>query len=280
LTISADLILDVTGRGTVTPKWLEALGFSRPPEDVVQVGVGYTSRIYRRQPGDLVGAELIFITANPPHDQRLGAMFPLEDDRWIVTLAGWAGDHAPADEAGFLEFARSLPVQDIAERIPKFEPLSDIFTYNLPSNLRRRYDRLTRFPEGYLVLGDALCSFNPVYGQGMTSAALQAAALDEMLRGRRSLEGFWKPYFKRVAKIVNDPWSLAVSEDFLFPATKGKKPFGFGPINAYMAKVQLATHHDTVVYKAFLQVMNLASSPGSLFHPRILWRALRPRKVS
>ncbi len=217
------------------------------------------------------------IAPEPPGNKRSGFFFPMEDDRWILTLAGHAGDHAPTDEAGFLEFARSLAAPDIYDTIRTLEPLTDILTHGFPSNLRHHYERLTRFPKGYLVVGDAICSFNPIYGQGMTSAAMQAAALGELLNRGQSLDELWKPFFKLAARIVDIPWMTAVGEDFRFPETHGKKGRGTDLINSYMTKVQQATHRDPVVYGAFLRVMNLLTPPTSLFRPSIAWRVLRNR---
>jgi hypothetical protein len=142
-----------------------------------------------------------------------------------------------------------------------------------PASLRRHYEKLARFPEGYLVIGDAVCSFNPIYGQGMTVAAMEAAALDNLLMERHgNLKGIARPYFKRVAKVVDIPWQMAVGEDFRFPQTEGKKAPGTDLINAYIARVHHASHNDPVVCAAFLDVMNLIKPPTSLFHPRIAWR--------
>lgn len=275
ITLSADLVIDASGRGSASPKWLEQLGYDRPAESLVKVNIGYATRVYRRQPGDLEGAQLIMIAPDAPHGKRTGLIFPIEGDRWICTLGGWAGDHAPLDEAGFLEFARSLPAPDVYDMIRKLEPISEIYPYKLPGSLRRHYEKLRRFPIGYLVLGDAICSFNPVYGQGMTSAAMQAAALDQLLGEGIALPHLWQRFFKAAAAVVDIPWQLAVGEDFRFAETEGQKPAGVDFINRYVNRVHRASHHDPVVYTAFLQVMNLMAPPTSLFHPRILWRVLR-----
>lgn len=283
IVLAADLVVDASGRGSASPKWLAQVGYAKPTESFVKANVGYATRLYQRRPGDLEGADLLMIAPDAPHGKRTGLIFPIEGDRWICTLGGWAGDHPPADEAGFLAFAQSLPAPDLAQMLHRLEPISAIITHKFPGSLRHHYETLARFPEGYLVLGDAICSFNPVYGQGMTSAAMQAAALDELLTTRMTLVGLWRDFFKTAAKVVEMPWQLAVGEDFRFAETEGKKPVGTDLINAYVTKVHQATHHDTEVYRAFLNVMNLMAPPTSLFQPKILWRVVwrnRPGAMS
>ena len=163
----------------------------------------------------------------------------------------------------------------MSQHVAQLEPVSDIFPYKYPGSLRRHYEGLNRFPEGFLVLGDAMCSFNPVYGQGMTSASLQAAALDTLLKERMELTGLWRLFYKAAAQVVDIPWQLAVGEDFRYAETEGKKPAGVDFINGYVNRVHCASHHDEVVYTAFLKVMNLMAAPTSLFIPEFLWRVLR-----
>jgi 2-polyprenyl-6-methoxyphenol hydroxylase-like FAD-dependent oxidoreductase len=276
--LHADLVVDASGRGSASPKWLAEMGYSAPKETEIKIGVGYATRLYRRRPGDLAGAELLIISPQPPHDKRTGYMFPLEQDRWIVGLGCWSGDYPPTDEAGYLEFARSLAAPDIYNLISRLEPISDILPYRFPSSLRRHYEKLTHFPAGYLIAGDAICSFNPVYGQGMTSATKQAAALDTVLAAQPERADLAYIFFKEAAKVVDIPWQLAVGEDFRYPETIGPKAPGTDLINRYVSRLHQATHHDPVVYEAFLQVMNLMKPPASLFHPKIVWRVLRSKR--
>ena len=198
----------------------------------------------------------------------------MENNRWIVSAGGWLGDHPPTDESGYLKFIGSLPVDDVFKVIQHAKPLTDVYTYKFPSSLRRRYETLKRFPQRYLVLGDAIASFNPVYGQGMTSAAMQAEVLDALLLQQDTLEDLWQSYFRRVANVVDIPWQIAGCEDFRYPETQGPKPPLTDLINAYLAIVHRATHHDSVVYSQFLRVMNLMASPTSLLHPNIIMRVL------
>ena len=136
-----------------------------------------------------------------------------------MTLFGWLGDHPPTDEQGFLQFASSLTVPDIYNVIKRAEPLGHIAIHKLPTNLRRHYERMKRFPEGYLILWDAMCSFNPIYGQAMSVAAMQAEVLDHCLEDairRGTLQGIASPYFASAAAVIKNPWMLALVEDFRF----------------------------------------------------------------
>ena len=277
-TLTADLVIDATGRGSRTPAWLEELGYPRPQEDSIRVNIGYTTLLYPRKPGDLGGAKAVYVTPDAPREKRVAAIFPIEGDRWIVSLGGWVGDHAPSDVAGFQEFARTLPVPDVAQLIASRQPLSDFRIFKFPHNLRRRYEKLTRFPERYLVLGDALCSFNPIYGQGMTSSALTALALDECLReyGLTSdLTGLARPFFQKAARRVEVPWRMAAGSDFAFPGVEGARAPGTDLLNVYLHRLQKATHTDPVVYNSFTRVIHMLDDPKTLLAPGMILRVLR-----
>lgn len=270
--LTADLTLDASGRGSRSPAWLEALGYARPPEEVVKIGVTYTSCEYRRRPEHIPGVVALIVAASPAQ-QRSGVLISQEGGRWMLTVAGYLGEQAPLDHTGLREYVRSLPTPEIYQVIKDAEPLSEPVSYKIPSNLRRRYERLTRFPEGYLVLGDALCSFNPIYGQGMSVAALEAAALDVCLaRGEERLAG---RFFAGASAIIDMPWSTAVGNDLRFPEIEGPRTAMTMFINWYIGKLHHAAHHDAALSVAFLKVVNLLAPPPSLLHPRIVWRVLR-----
>jgi len=270
--MEADLVVDASGRGSASPKWLESLGYARPSETEVRAHIGYATREYRRTEKDVnkLSSEIILPTA--PTEKHGTILFPVEGDRWIMTSGGYIGDHPPADEAGLLEFVRTLPAPDIFNIISKEEPLTEITTYKYPASLRHHYEKLKRFPEGYLIIGDAVASFNPIYGQGMTSAIMQTRALNNVLEQQPALQGLWRAFFKQAARVVDMPWQLAVGEDFRYPETEGTKPPFTDMINAYVEKVHKATQRDPVVYAQFLRVMNLMDPPTSLMSPGIMWR--------
>lgn len=276
--LAADLVVDCTGRGSRLPQWLSELGYDAPQESVVRVDVGYATRIYRRASGDPLGKQWTLVTPEAPRETRFGGLFPIEGDRWIVSVGGWQGDHAPTDERSFNEYVRQLPVPDLYRVVSQCEPLSEIMAFKYPFSLRRHYERLDRFPLGLLVLGDAICSFNPTYGQGMTSAAKQAAALDGVLARTRNETEVAVDFFGQAARIIDIPWQLAVGEDFRYPTTTGPKPAGIDLLNRYVAAVHRATLVDPEVCRAFLKVMNLIEPPASLMAPGILFRVIRANR--
>jgi 2-polyprenyl-6-methoxyphenol hydroxylase-like FAD-dependent oxidoreductase len=273
----ADLVVDASGRGSRAPAWLEEMGYERPEEERIEIGVGYTTRIYRSRPDDLSGVKFVIIEPTPGRERSIGAMFRMEDERWIVTLGGWLGERAPTDEAGFVEFARNLPAPDIHEVIKDAEPLGDAVKFNFPANLRRRYERVSRLPAGYLVTGDALCSFNPIYGQGMSVAALEAETLEKSLAD--GLEDLPRRFYRRVSEVVDVPWKLAAGADFAHPGVTGSRALTTGIVNWYVGHVRRAISRDEEVCRVFTMVTGLLEPPSALFRPRIALRVFRQMLV-
>jgi 2-polyprenyl-6-methoxyphenol hydroxylase-like FAD-dependent oxidoreductase len=271
--LEADLVVDATGRSSRSPVWLEELGYPRPAQDEVRIGVAYASRIYRRRPDHLDGDRAVVVAATTARP-RGAALLAMEGDRWMVTLNGYLGQRPPADPDGFLAFAAGLPVPDVFEVIRDAEPLGEVLPARYPASVRRHYERLHEFPDGYLVTGDAVCSFNPVYGQGMSVAALEALALRECL-GAGPAAGLAKRFFTKVAHIVDIPWGIAVGADLRFPGIKGARTAKVRLVNAYLARFHLAAATDPILARAFLRVVNLMDRPEGLLRPAIALRVLR-----
>jgi 2-polyprenyl-6-methoxyphenol hydroxylase-like FAD-dependent oxidoreductase len=190
----------------------------------------------------------------------------------MVTLAGAVGDYPPTDLDSWRKYAGDLPTRDVADMVRDREPIGDIVAYRYPANRRRHYDKMKRFPDGFLVIGDAICSFNPVYGQGMSVAATEAKALDDCLAAGDS--DLWKRFFKRAHAITESPWVIATGEDMKYPQVEGKRPPGFKLVNKYMERVHKAATKDPVVLKQFFLVANLLAAPTSVMAPKIAWRVL------
>jgi 2-polyprenyl-6-methoxyphenol hydroxylase-like FAD-dependent oxidoreductase len=278
-TLAADLVVDATGRGSRSPQWLEAMGYPRPAEETVEIALAYTTRLFRRRPSDLNGDVAVVIPPTPT-GKRGGVMLAQEGDRWTVTLISHFGESAPSELKGFIEYARTLPAPYIYEVIHNAVPVSDPASARFPASIRRRYEKLTRFPHGYLVFGDAISSFNPIYGQGMSVAALQAMELQSVLD--EGAEGMARRFFARAAKVVDIPWSIAVGNDLRMREASGPRSAGLNFINWYMSKLHQAAHHDPVPALAFHRVANLLAPPPSVMSPRValrvLWGNLRPRR--
>jgi flavin-dependent dehydrogenase len=275
--LSADLVIDATGRGSRLPQWLAELRLPRPKEERVHIDLAYATRLFRRRPGDLGGNMAIVITQQPPN-KRFAAMVQMEGGLWSLTMGGVLGDHPQLTDAGLREFAAGMPTPELADFLRTAEPASDILSYKYASSLRRRYERVRHFPRGILPLGDSICSFNPVYGQGMTVAALEAEALDLCLRG--GLAGLAGRYFRRVARLVDTPWQIAVGSDYRNPGVPGRRPLGTDLVNRWIDRVHRAAQHDTHVTLAFHRVANLLAPPASLFHPGVALRVLWPQGKS
>jgi len=270
--LEADFVVDASGRGSRAPQWLADMGYAPPEEERVTVNLAGVTRLYRRRPEHLNGAKVLVITLSPAL-KRGAVMLAQEGERWTLTLIGFASDSPPRDEDGFLAFARSLAAPEVYEVIKDAEPLSGFLPYHVRSNQRHRYERLIRFPEGFLVIGDALCSFNPIYGQGMAVAAMEALDLQQELR--RGTEGLWRRFFRRAARSIDMPWQIVVSGDLRFPEAGGKRTASIRFINAYMERLHRAAHRDSVVARAFNDVASLLAPPRSLMQPSIVWRVLQ-----
>lgn len=289
--LSADLVVDASGRRSPLPKWLAQLGYT-PPESVsVDAKAGYASRLYRL-PAGKGDVPMAYYMPEAPQQSRGGIVMPIEsdaDERLIlVTLIGLNGDYPPSDAAEFEAFARGLPASLFKTVIDGAEPLDAPYGYRQVENRLRKYDKLPRYLEGVVAVGDSVYALNPVYGQGMTVAALASRALHEELaahqarQGLDDLTGLAKTFQRKLATVIDAPWQLATGQDLRWPvAAEGHQtPIATRLVQRYFDTVLRTMPGDTVVAEAFFHVQNMLKPPTTLFHPTVVYRVLRARRAT
>lgn len=278
---TADLVVDASGRNSRAPRWLEAMGYTPPKETVINSFLGYTSRLYQLPENfqrDWQGA----LVTSKASGTRGGVMSAVEGNRWIVTLAGIGRDYPPTDEAGFLDFAQSLRNPIIYEAIVDAKAISPLTAYHRTENSWRHYEKLSRLPSGFVLIGDAVCAFNPVYGQGMTTAALGALTLDECLSKQLShyadgnLVGLSQNFQKQLSKIIAAPWLMATGEDFRWDTTVGGRPNLMTQLmQHYLDQVLLLAAESPDIHRLFLEVMHLLKPPSAFLQTNIFRQVLQ-----
>ncbi|MFF2191377.1 FAD-dependent oxidoreductase [Streptomyces sp. NPDC058157] len=271
ISLGADLVVDACGRGSRTPVWLEQLGYERPPEDRMAIGLAYVTRLYRSR-RSLDGAQFLTCLASPAHP-RGAVLGRADDDTCYLSLTGILGDHPPTDPDGYLRFCRSLPAPDVYERIRDATPLTDPTAFHVPASVRRRYERLPRLPERLLVLGDAVCSLNPSYSQGMTVAAMQVRALRTHLE--HGTDPSSRAFMRDVGRIVDRPWFLSTTRDLQYTAGRGARALTARLGNAYVTRLHSAAPHDPAATDALIRVAGLSAPPTTLLRPRVIRAALK-----
>jgi 2-polyprenyl-6-methoxyphenol hydroxylase-like FAD-dependent oxidoreductase len=273
--LEADLVVDAGGRGSRVPKWLAAMGLSRPDETTIGVDIAYSTAYFQR-PRFYAAESLIFIVGPPPDFVKRGYVCAIEGDRLLVSLIG-RFIHPPTDDQGFFDFAKSLHSPLICQIIEETERLTPIAHHRVPISLQRHYERLTRFPERLLVLGDAVCCLNPVYGQGMSAAALQARALQQVLTEHGAQHGLDKigaAFFPKIAEINSGPWALAANLDLAYPQTRGERSPAFKERAQYMAALDRLQADDIELQRLVMAVFHLARPLSALHEEPLRSRVL------
>lgn len=272
--LAADLVVDAGGRGSRLGGWLERAGHERPSEQLLDVNVRYASRVFRRKPGDFSG-NVVTIISSFPGNQRGGMAFAIEGDRWLVTLNGRNGLTPPADLDAFTAYAAELDAPDIATFLRDAEPVGEASTYFMPRCQRRFVPVPERFPDGLLPFADAMCAFNPVFGQGMSVAALEAEVLDACLaEGTNDLA---RRFLVGCAPVVDGAWKLAASNDLRFMPERQPLPRGIRMLHWYLDQLNVAARSDVEVARAFANVVHMMEPPPSLMRPAIVARVMKAR---
>jgi 2-polyprenyl-6-methoxyphenol hydroxylase-like FAD-dependent oxidoreductase len=280
--VTADLVVDITGRGSRMPAWLRDLGYQAPPEDTIKIDLAYTTRHYRFKTDPFTsdsssGSEFSAIAINQAATPAFprGVFCYLLPDRQTVelSLTGVLGDHPPTDPEGFNEYVKSLPLPMHYEWVREAEPVDDPVRFRFPASVWRHYEQLTSFPEGLLVMGDAVCSFNPVYAQGMTVAGLEALTLRKHLESPEPVNS--AAFFGEIAGQIAGPWQFSALVDLGYPGVPGERTEEVNQVNAYIPAVLAAAAHDEVVTDAFLRVAGMVAEPMSLMAPPIMERVMQ-----
>jgi 2-polyprenyl-6-methoxyphenol hydroxylase-like FAD-dependent oxidoreductase len=277
LELSAELVVDSSGRASHAHRWLSELGISPPESKLVDAHAGYASRLYQApaQPPASWWWKGLWIEWEPPHLPRGGVIFPLEGNRWYVTLLGIGDDRPPVDVDGFEAFMKTVSTPALAEAVALATPLSEVAGSRSLSNVFRRYDRWSERLPGFLAVGDAVCAFNPIYGQGMSSAAACAAILRDELRTRSPSDvDFEVHFFRAQGRFLKDVWTMSTGADFRWPGTAGKRPRHVPILSAYLALAMGRLHGDAALRRRATPVFNLRAPLTRFLEPSFVLHAL------
>jgi 2-polyprenyl-6-methoxyphenol hydroxylase-like FAD-dependent oxidoreductase len=270
----AKLVVDATGRSSRLNDWLGQYGYQGPVKHRLALDLGYATCLFHRTPGQRLAGHVAVYSFYTPRKAYNGpsSMTPVEGNRWLTLVSGY-GDRRPGrDLAEFKARCRANPATALQELPDACEPASEVFVHRFPDSIRRDFHRLSRFPAGLVAAGDAVASFNPTYGQGMSAAALHAVALADWLREPGAMDGPAYSYFRRVHEVVDVAWRFSAEQDCYLPHVDAPKRFGWRLHRGLAEAVQSATITDQVVHRAFLEVVNMTATPDRLRRPKILWR--------
>jgi 2-polyprenyl-6-methoxyphenol hydroxylase-like FAD-dependent oxidoreductase len=281
---TSDLVIDASGRGAPTIALLEATARQAPEETQIGVNVGYTTARYRIPTNRNDTWKAVLHLPQAPATSRGSLLYPMEGDQWILALGGRGDETPPGDEAGFLNWARSLRTPTIFNAISTAERIGDAVRYSFPKSVRRHFARIPSFPAGLLPLGDAICVFNPVYGQGMTVAAQEAILLRRLL-GETSDATEPTPrlaadFFAGVESILETPWAMSALPDLVFPNATGDRPSDFAQTLQFGAAVTRLAAREPDAHKIMVEVANLLRPRSAYREPDLMRRVLAEMTAS
>lgn len=268
----ADLVVDATGRASRLTDWLGRHGYDPPPKQRLAVDLGYATCLFHRPPGQRIGGCVATHSAYTPSRARSGpsSMTPVEGNRWLVLVSGYGARRPGRDFVEFVARCRDDAAAPLRLLPDECEPLTEVFTHRFPESFRRDFDRAARLPAGVVAVGDAIASFNPTYGQGISAAAIHAVVLGEWL-GSGAASTY--PYFRRVREVVDNAWRTSAEQDRFLPHVAVPMPVGWRVRRRVAEGVLAATVTDLVVHRTFLEVVNMTAPPGRLRTPEILLRS-------
>jgi 2-polyprenyl-6-methoxyphenol hydroxylase-like FAD-dependent oxidoreductase len=274
-TVSADLVVDASARGALTLAALDTLGLARPKETSVGVNIGYATAAFEipeRRPD--WKAVLTFPSA--PSDRRCGFLLPVEGNRWMVCIAELQCQRPPVDLAEFVNAARSLRTRTIYDAIRNARPAGIPQRFGLPASSWRHYEAVAGFPQGLIPIGDAMCRFNPIYGQGMSVAAREALILADLLQRRagdaKGLAGLPRDFLAEAQPWVAGAWSMSATPDLAYPQTRGERPADLEDRLNFGSALHRVAARDPEVHKLLVEVRYLARPDGALHEPGLVDR--------
>src|SRR3954447_15710698 len=276
-TIAADLVVDASGRGALTLALLQSMGRPLPEETTIGIDLGYATCIFDIPDDASTDWKGVMTFGQAPQNSRGGLMLPLEGNRWMATIGGRHGDLPPGDMEGFLTYARALRTPTIYNAISRAKAEDGVARYGFPESVRRHFERLDDFPRGLLPIGDAICRFNPVYGQGMSVAAQEACLLQRLL-DRPGQEGdpiaeLAPRFFAEVQALLETPWSVAML-DFVFPDTRGQRPADFAATLKFGIALTRLAAEDAAVHRLTIEVQHLLKPRSVYRDPKLIERVL------
>jgi len=274
-TITADLVVDASGRGAVTLALLQSIGRPLPEETTIGIDLGYATCIFAIPDDASTDWKGVMTFGQAPRDSRGGLMLPLEGNRWMATIGGRHGDVPPGDAEGFLNYARALRTPTIYNAVRHAKHLDKIARYGFPESVRLHFERLDVFPRGLLPIGDAICRFNPVYGQGMSVAALEACLLKRLLErlgdAQDPMAGLAPTFFAEMQALIETPWSVAAL-DFAFPETRGRRPADFETTLKFGIALTRLAAEDPAVHRLTVEVQHLLKPRSVYRDPTLVQR--------
>jgi 2-polyprenyl-6-methoxyphenol hydroxylase-like FAD-dependent oxidoreductase len=271
--LAADLVVDASGRGAPTLALLRSSGQPVPDEIVIGIDLHYTTTTFVIPEDASTNWRGIATHPHAPERSRGGYMLPIEGNRWVLTLTGRLGERPPAEPDGFMDYARRLETQTIYNAIKHAERQGGFERYAYPASAWRRFDRMSSFPGGLVPIGDSICRFNPVYGQGMSVAAQEARLLNQLLKARATkadpLARLALAFFSESVPLVEAPWNMSAVPDLVYPETRGERPTDFESRLKYNDALIRTAMHDAAVHRLLAEVQQLLKPPSVLQDPAV-----------
>jgi 2-polyprenyl-6-methoxyphenol hydroxylase-like FAD-dependent oxidoreductase len=275
--LAADLVVDASGRASPTLHFLDAIDSAKPAAIEIGIDQAYATAVFETPEAAPTDWLFVVHAPTPPGSSRLGIIMPMEGRRWSVSLCVNHGETPPGDIDGFMAFAKSLRMPTIYNAIRGAKHVGDVARFGMPCSVRRAFDRLDRFPRGLVPLGDSVCRFPPVQGQGMSVAAQEAHVLASLLDSRRGradpLGGVAEAFFSEIQPLLEAPWAVAMN-DLAYPQTRGERPPDFATRMQYARALMRLAAEDAETDRLVFEVRSLLKPHSALREPELASRVM------